>query len=111
MIKTVFIVTFSLFITAAWGQTPCVGGMAGGYPCDNVDLMAHMPLSSIGGTNGNDIWGWYSPTSGKEYAIFGKRNGTAFIDVSDPVNPVYLGQLNGCTSTWRDIKVITIMRL
>ena len=37
----------------------------------------------------------------------GLDNGTAFIDISDPVNPIYLGKLATYTgsSTWRDIKV------
>ena len=39
--------------------TNCVSGMAGGYPCSNIDLMAFMPLDQIGGGNGNDIWGWF----------------------------------------------------
>lgn len=89
-------------------STPCSGGMAGIYPCNNIDLLAHMPLSSLGGGNGNDIWGWYSPSTGKEYALLGKTTGTAIIDVTDPVNPVYLGTLPkhaASNSTWRDIKV------
>jgi choice-of-anchor B domain-containing protein len=107
MRKNLFVFILGLLVSTTWGQTPCVGGMAGGYPCDNIDLMAHMPLSSLGGGNGNDIWGWYSPTTGKEYALLGKSTGTAFIDVTDPVNPVYLGTLPTHTfnSSWRDIKV------
>ena len=44
---------------------------------------------------------------GKEYVLLGRTNGTAFIDISDPVDPVYLGNLNTNTvsSLWRDIKV------
>lgn len=87
--------------------TPCVGGMAGTYPCDKVDLMAFMPLANIGGGNGNDIWGWTDPLNGKEYAIMGRTNGTAFVNITDPANPVYLGNLATHTvnSSWRDIKV------
>ncbi|MGH2541299.1 MAG: choice-of-anchor B family protein, partial [Ardenticatenaceae bacterium] len=83
------------------------GGMAGQYPCDNVDLLAHMPLNTIGGGNGNDIWGWTDPVTGKEYALAGRTNGTAFVDISDPENPVYVGNLDSHTgnSVWRDIKV------
>jgi hypothetical protein len=33
----------------AMSITSCVGGMAGVYPCSNVDLMAFLPLSQIGG--------------------------------------------------------------
>jgi choice-of-anchor B domain-containing protein len=88
-------------------DVPCVNGMAGTYPCSNIDLLAYMPLSTIGGgKNTNDIWGWTDPQSGKEYALVGRSNGTAFVDVSDPIHPVYLGDLPTETveSSWRDIK-------
>lgn len=87
--------------------TPCVGGQAGIYPCNNVDLMAFMPLNTIGGGSGNDIWGWTDPLDGKEYALMGRTSGTSFVDISDPENPVYLGNLPTHTSnsSWRDIKV------
>jgi len=44
---------------------------------------------------------------GKEYAIVCLDNGTAFIDISNPENPVYLGKLPTATdnSPWRDAKV------
>jgi choice-of-anchor B domain-containing protein len=87
--------------------TPCSGGSASGYPCSNVDLMAFMPLSSIGGGNGNDIWGWTDSLTGKEYALMGRTSGTSFVDISDPENPIYLGNLPTHTSnsSWRDLKV------
>jgi choice-of-anchor B domain-containing protein len=86
---------------------PCVDGFAGIYPCDQVDLMAHMTVAGVGGGEMNDIWGWTDPLDGKEYALLGKTTGTAFIDISDPVNPVFLGELPTHTSnsSWRDIKV------
>lgn len=86
----------------------CTGGMAGSYPCSNIDLLAAMPLSTIGGGNGNSMWGWTDSTTGKEYIIFGRSTGAAFIDVTVPTAPVYLGNLpsyNGTSSSWRDIKV------
>ena len=93
---------------AAQSITTCVAGMAGGYPCSNIDLMAFLPLDQIGGGNGNDIWGWTDSVTGKEYAIMGLTTGTAFVDISDPVNPVYMGHLPPHTgvspSSWRDIK-------
>ncbi|HCT81690.1 MAG TPA: regulator, partial [Micromonosporaceae bacterium] len=49
--------------------TPCTGGMAGGYPCKNVDLQANLPLSSMGGGSGSGGWGWGDTTTGKEYAV------------------------------------------
>ncbi|RZS34420.1 choice-of-anchor B domain-containing protein [Herbihabitans rhizosphaerae] len=86
---------------------PCANGMADKYPCKNIDLLSTMPLGQIGGGNGNDIWGWVDPSTKREYAIVGRTNGTAFVDVTDAVAPKYLGNLpsHGGTSTWRDMKV------
>ena len=102
---------FSLSSTSTESRSAaeCQGGVAAGYPCNNVDLLAFMNKASIGGSNRtttNDIWGWTDSSSGKEYAIVGMSNGTSFVDVSDPENPVYIGILPTATtsSTWRDIK-------
>jgi len=91
----------------AEGPTRCVDGFAGDWPCSNIDLLSFLPLSSIGGGSANDLWGWTDPDTQKEYVIFGRTNGTAFVDVSDPTNPVYLGNLPSHvgTSVWRAVKV------
>jgi choice-of-anchor B domain-containing protein len=92
----------------AMSLVQCQGGFAGVYPCSNVDLLAFLPLAAIGGGAGNDLWGWSDPVTGKEYAIMGRTLGTSFVDISDPQNPVYLGNLptHGVFgSSWRDIKV------
>ena len=90
-------------------NSECNNGFAGIYPCNNYDLIAHLPLSTFGGIGitGNDSWGWTDSTSGKEFAIICTSNGTSFIDVTDAVNPIYLGTLNTATvaSSWRDVKV------
>lgn len=89
----------------ALAATPCVAGDAGGYPCDNVDLLSFMPLADIGGGSGNDIWGW-TGCGGREFALMGRTTGTAFVDITDPENPIYLGNLptHTSSSSWRDIK-------
>jgi len=96
-----------LFSSLALGQTPCVNGSAAGYPCQNVDFLSFMPGAQIGGGEMNDIWGWTDPIYGTEYVIIGRASGTSFVDISDPVNPVYVGDLpaSGANSIWRDIKV------
>lgn len=96
-----------LFSTLSIAQTPCVNGMAGQYPCNGMDLLSRISLNDMNASSGNDSWGWTDPQSGKEYAIMGLNNGAAFVDITDPVNPVYLGKLPTHTqsSTWRDIKV------
>lgn len=85
----------------------CENGFAGIYPCDGYDLMAHIPLSTFAASSGNDSWGWTDTVTGREYALLGLNNGTAFIDISDTQNPIYLGKLptTDINSSWRDIKV------
>ena len=91
----------------ALAEVPCVGGFAGVYPCNNVDLLAFMPLASIGGGSGNDVWGWTDSGSGREFALMGLSNGTSFVEITNPLAPIYLGRLPTHTSnsSWRDIKV------
>jgi choice-of-anchor B domain-containing protein len=89
------------------GPEVCSGGEAGGFACSGVDLRARLPISEMDGVGGNDIWGWVDALTGREYALMGLQNGTAFVDVTDPENPVFLGRLPTQTtsSVWRDIKV------
>ena len=77
------------------------------YSCLNYDLMGHITLDEMDADAGNDCWGWTDSTTGREYAIMGVNNGTAFIDITDSTSPVYLGKLPTSTvdSAWRDIKV------
>ena len=90
-------------------EVPCTGGFAGAYPCDKVDLLSHLTNATLGGGEGNDIWGWTDPSTGDEYALMGLTNGTAFVKITDPVNPVFMGRLpkhaGSSDSSWRDIKV------
>jgi len=89
------------------GPTACVAGSAGGFACSGVSLRSRVPLQVMGGSVGNDIWGWADPATGQEYALMGMTNGTAFVDITNPERPVYLGRIATQTqsSTWRDIKV------
>jgi len=93
--------------TAALAAADCVNGSAAGFPCRNVDLLGQLPLSAIGGGSGSGGWGWTDPQTGKEYAIAARSNGTAFVDISNPINPVYLGNLPTATGTssWREVNV------
>lgn len=91
-------------------EKECIDGRAGPFPCDNVKLLSFLIPADIGGGVGtelNDIWGWTDPVTGKEWALVGLTDGTSFVDMSDPVNPVYVGKLPTHTtaSTWRDLKV------
>ena len=74
-------------------HTPCVDGMAGIYPCSNIDLLAFVPVAQFQATTTNSLWGWTDPDSGIEYALIGANNGIAFYDLSTPDQPRYLGKL------------------
>lgn len=96
---------------SATAQTPCTAGMAGSYPCNNIDLMSHVNFSQMGGNNnvteGSSCWGWTDPLDGREYALMGCSSHTAFVDITDPVNPIYKGKMNATNnsnSPWREIK-------
>lgn len=85
----------------------CENGFAGEYPCNDYDLLNHIPLDQLGGTKGSDCWGWVDPTTQKEYALMCTNEGVAFIDISNPRNAIILGTLKTKTvaSNWRDVKV------
>jgi len=91
---------------------PCTDGMIDRYPCEGVDILAFVPFREMGGSRGmttNDIWGWTDPQTGKDYALVCMTDKMAFVDVSDPYNPIFVGTLpmteGARPSTWRDIKV------
>jgi choice-of-anchor B domain-containing protein len=85
----------------------CEDGDAAGFACRNVDLLAHLPLAVFGAGSANDVWGWTDPETGREVALLGLNTGTAFVDVTEPDAPVYLGLLrtHSNNSLWRSIKV------
>ena len=95
------------------GEVACgESGSADQFGCSRVDILSFLPVDAIGGGRGtrtNDVWGWTDPQTGHEYAIVGRSNGTAFVDISDPTSPVYLGSLRktpgSLATTWRDMKV------
>ena len=62
----------------------CIDGNAGEYECQGVDLMSSVDLDQLGATMANDCWGWTDTLTGREYAIIGLDNGTAFIDITIP---------------------------
>jgi len=99
-------------VTGGMVRCDSTASQAAGFGCSEVDLLSYLPIAAIGGDRSvqlNDIWGWTDAQSGREYALVGRTNGTSFVDVTDPANPVYLGDLpmtpGSRASSWRDIKV------
>jgi choice-of-anchor B domain-containing protein len=109
---TVFSESSSVLEPITGNKVNCSDGNASHFGCSNVNLLSFLPIEEIGGDRGvqmNDIWGWTDPKTGKEYALVGRINGTSFVDVSDPSNPVYVANLpmteGSRANAWRDIKV------
>ena len=73
----------------AIGQTPCLNGMAGDYPCNGYDLQSFIPCTAFDAQNSNDSWGWTDPVGGIEYALLGLDNGVAFLDISDSKSALF----------------------
>ena len=95
------------YSVVVWGQTPCEGGLADGFPCDRMTLLSSMSNADLNGTGANDVWGWTDPVTGVEYALVGERQGLAIVDLSDPTVPFLAAFMPTQTtaSTWRDMKV------
>ena len=96
-------------------ERECTDGRIGPFDCDAVELLSFVPNSilragsSARGVRTNDNWGWTDPETGREYALVGRNDGTSFIDITDPANPVLIGDLPKPWGTppsqlWRDIK-------
>jgi len=102
-IGTLFMLCAGHFTRA---QTLCVNGMAGNYPCNNIDLLDFRPPSSFGLGTVNEVWGWTDELDGKEYILLGKSTGVAFIRIDTPTTSTYLGTLppHSANSFWRTLR-------
>ncbi|HJS29518.1 MAG TPA: choice-of-anchor B family protein, partial [Anaerolineales bacterium] len=91
--------------------TACENGFAGPFPCDDVDFVSFLSNTDLGagaGQTGANLWGWTDPLTGKEYVLMALTDSTAFVDISDPENPVVIGTLPTQTipsNAYRDVKV------
>lgn len=76
----------------------CVEGLAGRYPCANVDLLADLSYTDLGGIADadlvTDLWGWTDPATGREFVLVSLARGTAFVDITTPTEPINLGMLD-----------------
>ena len=93
----------------------CTEGTVESFDCNDIELLAYIPISLLTapeaarGIRANDNWGWTDSEAGREYALVGRNDGTSFIDITDPTNPVLIGDLPKTSNTprsqlWRDIK-------
>jgi choice-of-anchor B domain-containing protein len=92
-------------------EVDCTNGMASSFECGNTSLLSFMPISAVGGKRGVNLsgsWGWTDPVTGHDISIIGRTDAAAFVDVTDPTHPRYLGDLprtkGANMSSWREIK-------
>lgn len=95
-------------------RVTCTNGYADAYACDGIDLLARLAMPDYeAGIDTTvwvtDIWGWTDPETERDYALAGRYDAVSFVDVTDPVNPVFIGFLPShdeqANSFWRDMKV------
>ena len=81
------------------------GSVAGTFDASGVNLKSWLPLNTLspGAQNANSCWGYIAP-NGKEYAIIGLYDGTAFVDISNPANAQLKAFVAGPNSLWRDVR-------
>lgn len=104
------------------GPSACYEGFActpnQNYPCSNVELLSLVGLDTLNAVEGvfdgnaNDVWGWADPDGSLEIAMIGLQWGTAFVDVTDPTDPIFLGQLplhNSGFSSWSGMSVYDLI--
>ncbi len=112
----------------------CVAGTAAGFPCENVDLLAIVPSfeysyelcelldplqnplnptlndQSPQPLTGSDMWGWTTTDDSgalREFALQGLSDAVAFIEMTDPADPKFLGCMTAPAPNflWRDLKI------
>ena len=93
--------------TTVSANKSCSDGTAADYPCNNIDLLSHVPVSVLSSVSkgANDIWGHVDLNNSGEYAIVGMQASIAVVDVTEPTSPVVVGEITGQSTSWRDIKV------
>jgi choice-of-anchor B domain-containing protein len=88
-------------------------GKVGVFDCGNTQLHSFLPPSRMTHDghviNLSGLWGWTDPQTGKEWALMGRQDGTTFVDISNPSNPIVVADLpltpGANPSSWREIKV------
>lgn len=89
-----------------------------GFTGEHITVLSHVPMAELGGVepvsdrnnfgkaNGSDLWGWTDPQTQREYALFGRSDTLSFVDVTDPMEPAFLGLLptHSLNHIYRDVK-------
>ncbi|MDP3556434.1 MAG: choice-of-anchor B family protein [Bacteroidota bacterium] len=76
------------------------------FAASNFTLLSNISPQTGTGSKYSGCWGWTQPVTNKEYAIACSKNGTYFIDVTNPLTPTVSAYVPGTSTngTWRETK-------
>ena len=61
------------------------------FDCGAADLLSFLPPSKLTHDGHyiaiSSIWGWTDPQTKQEWALLGRRDGTTFVDITNPTQP------------------------
>ncbi len=95
--KRLIVFAFALISASSMAQFPRYG----------IRQLSQIPLADFAGSpsSAGNIFGYVSP-SGREYATIGLRNGTAIVEITNPLLPVTLNHIPGPSSLWHENTVL-----
>ena len=110
--KSILASDVKLMTSVTGNKIECDEGMANLFDCEKVDLLSFMSIADLSDARGvkmTDLWGWTDSVTGAEYVLQARTEGLSFVDIRDPYNPVYVGEIlkteGSPGSAWRDVKV------
>ena len=110
--KTILASKVQLMTSVTGNKIECTEGLASLFDCEKVDLLSFMSIDDLAEARGvkmTDLWGWTDPVTEVEYVLQARTEGLSFVDIRDPYNPVYVGEIlktdGSPGSAWRDVKV------
>lgn len=83
-----------------------INGLKAQYAAQNFSLLSLTDPEPGTGFKYSACFGWAQPGNGREYAIACSKNGTYWVDVTNPVTPTVSAYKAGASSngTWRETK-------
>ncbi len=74
----------------------CQDGKILMFKCRDVELLSFLPVKTLGARTLGAVWGWTDSVTGREFVIASRQGSSEFgdvifIEVTDPLNPRYLG--------------------
>ncbi len=96
------------------GERRCSGaGKVEMFDCGAADLLSFLPPSRLTHDGHyipmSSLWGWTDTQTKQEWALLGRRDGSTFVDITNPMRPIPVADLlmteGARASSWREMKV------